>query len=106
MYKEIRDNWFKDRKANYIKINDDLKILEWEKPGSIYMSVRYVMDYNNLYITGDLYSEILCLTEPANLEDLVKYDLYYFSKKIRVMEKSKSEFNQEKAVKDNSTRYR
>ena len=100
MEKEIREVWFKDHKANYININDDLKILEWKKPDSLHMNIRYVMDKNNLYITGDLYSAMLCLTQQANLESLGKYSLYYFSQKIRTMERSESDFNNKKAIRE------
>lgn len=96
--KEIRNSWFKDHKANYMKINDDLKILEWKNPNTLHMNVRYVMDKHNVYITGDLYSAMLCLTQQANLESLGKYNLYYFSQKVVMMEQGKTDFNSEKAI--------
>ncbi len=100
MKKEIKEGWFKDHKANYIKINDDLKILEWKKPDTLHMNVRYVMDKHNLYVTGDLYSAMFSLTEQANLESLGQYDLYYFSRKLTMMEQSKSDFDSQSAIKE------
>lgn len=100
MEKEIREVWFKDHKANYMKINDDLKILEWKKPDSMHMNVRYVMDRNNVYITGDLYSAMICLTQQANLESLGKYNLYYFGKKLTTIEQDKCDFDSDKAIKE------
>lgn len=97
MEKKIREVWFKDHKANYIKINDDLKILEWKKTDSLYMNVRYVMDCNKLYITGDLYSAIFTLTEISSLEIFKDYNSYYFNSKLTTMEQDTTEFNYLKA---------
>lgn len=96
----IREEWFKDHKATYTKINDELKILEWEKPNSLHMNVRYVMDKNNLYITGDLYSAMFCLTEMASLECLHDYNLYYFMNKLVFAQKGEHSFNSSKAIKE------
>ena len=100
MEKNIREKWFKKHKANYVEVNDDLKILEWKRPETSYMSIRYVMDKNNVYITGDLGSAVLCLTSKASLERLSDYSLYYFSKKIVAMEQDKFDFDSEKAIEE------
>lgn len=97
---EIRDIWFKDHIAKYTIINENLKILEWSRPNSSEMSIRYVLDNEYVYITGDLYSAIFRLTEPADLERLGVYSEYYFFYKLKTMEKDKFKFNSNLAVKE------
>ena len=95
--KRIRNSWFKNHKAKYEIISDSLRILEWKKPDSLTMGVRYVMDGRNLYITGDLYSAIFTFTSEAKLSTLSGYNLSYFKEKLITSEMPDEVFNRQLA---------
>ena len=75
----IRNN-FRDHIATLTE-HGDLKILEWEKPGTSFYYVRYVFDGNRIYITGDLGEAVFCLTWKADIHSFNNIGL--FSRKTK-----------------------
>lgn len=61
----------------------DIAVLDWyNKDGSTFYAVRYVFDGENLYISGDLGSAVLTLTEKATIDSIAKYQVNYFVNQI------------------------
>lgn len=96
--KKIREDWFKDHKAKLEKLSEDISILTWRKPGTSSYYVRYVFDFNKIYITGDLGDAIFKIYDEIDLEKASKLDIYYFHKKITARDEEKWSFNSEKAI--------
>lgn len=96
--KELREEWFKDHKAKLENLSDDVSILTWREPGTSSYYVRYVFDYNKIYITGDLGDAILKIYDKVDLEKVASFDIYYFHKKLTAMDEEKWAFSEEKAV--------
>lgn len=96
--KELREEWFKDHKAKLEKLSEDVSILTWRAPGTSSYYVRYVFDYNKIYITGDLGDAILKIYDKVDLEKAASFDIYYFHKKLTAMEEEKWSFNEDKAI--------
>lgn len=97
--KEIRETWFKDHKAKYEKINDNLSILEWRRPGSSFYYCRFVFDGAKIYISGDIGEAIFTLTEKASLKNLVGYNIHYLHSKIRAFSDDRYSFDSDVANK-------
>lgn len=95
---EIREEWFKDHKAEYEKIGD-IAILRWGMPGSNIYRVRYVFDYNKIYITGDIGDAIFKIYDEITLEKACELDIHYFHKKLITIGEDKWSFNSELAIK-------
>ena len=97
--KELREEWFKEHKAKLETLSDDVSILTWREPGTNSYYVRYVFDYNKIYITGDLGDAVLKIYDKVDLEKAASFDIYYFHKKISAMDEETWSFNEEKAIK-------
>lgn len=77
---------FKNHRATYKLYGDDVAALDFRnKDGSIAYYIRYVFDGYNLYISGDLGTAVITLTEKATLSALANYINMpdYFTEKIR-----------------------
>lgn len=96
--KEFKEEWFKDHKAKLEKLSDDVSILTWRVPGTSSYYVRYVFDYNKIYITGDLGDSILKIYDKVDLEKAASFDIYYFHQKLTSRDEEKWAFNEEKAI--------
>lgn len=96
--KELREEWFKDHKAKLEKLSENVSILTWRNPKNYSYWVRYVFDFNKIYITGDLGDAILKIYDKIDLEKAADMDIYYFHKKITAMDEEKWSFNSEKAI--------
>lgn len=96
--KELREEWFKDHKAKLEKLSDDVSIMTWKAPGTCSYYVRYVFDYNKIYITGDLGDAIFKIYDKVNLEKAASFDIYYFHKKLTARDEEKWEFSEVKAI--------
>lgn len=97
--KELREEWFKDHNAKLEKLSEDVAILTWKAPGTNSYYVRYVFDYNKIYITGDLGDAILKIYDKVDLEKAASFDIYYFHEKLTSRDDEKWAFNGEKAIK-------
>lgn len=78
---------FADHHAKFEQ-HDGISTLDWRnKNGSSNYYVRYVFDekHCHLYISGDLGSAVVRLTEYATLKSLSSYieSIYYFAKKVQ-----------------------
>jgi hypothetical protein len=96
--KELREEWFKNHKAKLEKMSDDVSILTWRESGTSSYYVRYVFDYNKIYITGDLGDAIFKIYDKVDLEKAASIDIYYFHKKITARDEEKWSFDEEKAI--------
>lgn len=77
---------FKNHEATYVEYSGGLAVLDWRnKDGSSTHYIRYVFDGCNLYISGDVGTVVVRLTEKATLATLAGYlDMVnYFVKKIQ-----------------------
>lgn len=75
---------FANHKARLDVLSENVQILNWRQPGTQEYAIRAVMDGDHVYITGDLGSAVIHLTEPATLKALSNYwkTPNYFMKKI------------------------
>ncbi|CAI3547982.1 hypothetical protein [Clostridium neonatale] len=96
--KELREKWFKNHKASLEKLSEDVSILRWREPGTSAYSVRYIFDYNKIYVTGDLGDAIFKIYDKVDLEKVASFDIYYFHKKLTAIDEEKWSFNSEKAT--------
>ena len=94
--KYIADEWFKNHEANYQKYSDTTSVLNFSNPETVVYSVTYIFNNNYLIITGDIGEAVFCLTEKADIKEIVKYGTDYLFGKLRIGEKN--QFNAEKAV--------
>lgn len=95
---EIRNDWFKDHKATYQKLNENTSVLTWKKNGTNMYYVRYIFDNSRLFITGDISDAIFCLTEKADLKTIAtEYNNHYLFSKLRA-DREAHDFNSNKAV--------
>mgnify|MGYP000947007397 CR=1 FL=1 len=95
----IRDDWFKEHKATYEKLSDNTVVLTFKKPNTNMYYVRYVLDKNVLFITGDIGDAVFCLTEKADLKTLATdYNNHYLFGKLRA-DREAYDFDSEKAIK-------
>lgn len=97
--KELRQEWFKDHKAKLEKLSEDVSILTWRAPGTSSYYVRYVFDYNKIYITGDLGDAILKIYDKVDLEKAASFDIYYLHEKLTARDEEKWAFDEDKAIK-------
>lgn len=95
---EIRNEWFKNHKATYTKVNDTISILDWRKPGTIYYYVRYVFDSSHVYITGDLGEAVLNLTWFATLQSFKNVSIDYLHEKLAAYHTEKKVYDRETAI--------
>lgn len=95
---EIRNDWFKDHKATYEKLNDHTSTLTWKKDGTSMYYVRYIFDNSRLFVTGDIGDVVFCLTEKADLKTIAtEYNNHYLFGKLRA-DNEAYDFNYEKAI--------
>lgn len=95
----IRDDWFKEHEATYEKLSNDTVVLTFKKPNTNMYYVRYILDKNALFITGDIGDAVFCLTEKADLKTLATdYNNHYLFSKLRA-DREAYDFNTEKAIK-------
>lgn len=95
---ELREGWFKNHKARLENLSEDIAVLTWREPGTSAYGIRYVFDYNKIYITGDLGDAVLKIYGKVNLEKAANFDIYYFHKKLTATDEEKWDFNEEKAI--------
>ena len=95
--KKAFDDSFQAR-LDIIDSEDNIQVLHWRKPGTNAYSIRAVFDGHRVYITGDLGSAIVALTERATPQSLSTYgrSVDYFIEKI-VTSTDKYEYNPELA---------
>jgi len=96
--KQIREDWFKNHKAE-LKDLGEIQVLNWKKPGTGIYGVRYVFDGNMMYISGDVGEAVFWLTWKANVHSFNNVSIEYFSEKLVAFSDDKWNFNSEKAVK-------
>ena len=75
---------FANHKARLDILDENVRVLNWRQPGTQAYAIRAVMDGYHVYITGDLGSAVICLTETATLKALSRYwkTPGYFMKKF------------------------
>lgn len=94
----IRNDWFKEHKATYEKLSDDTTVITFKRPNTNMYYVRYVLDRNVLFITGDIGDAVFCLTEKADLKTLAaSYNSHYLFGKLRA-DRYAYDFDSEKAI--------
>lgn len=95
--KTIREDWFKEHKAELTQ-QGDLQVLEWYKPNTSFYYCRYVFDGSRLYVSGDMGEAVFRFTEKATLEKISKYDLHYFHGKLSAFCEEKYSFDSDRAI--------
>lgn len=97
--KEIKENWFGEHMAKYKKINEEISVLDWEKPDTICFGVRYVFDGRYLYISGDLGEAVFTLTWNGNPKSFSNINPHYFHEKLTAYRDEKYAFDSGEARK-------
>lgn len=97
--KEIREHWFENHKAT-IHRYDNVTILDWKVPGSIFYSVRYIFSGHHLYISGDIGDAIFDLTWKSTPESFEDIHLGYLMGKLSCCSRSRWNFNEELAYRE------
>ncbi|MBP1040391.1 hypothetical protein I6N95_05120 [Vagococcus sp. BWB3-3] len=92
----IKSQWFKDHIATMVDCGD-VQVLTWSKPGTLSYYVRYVFDYNKVYITGDIGDFIFKVYDKADLLFMSDLDVGYFSDKLTAREGGKYSFDEAQA---------
>lgn len=92
------EEWFKYHKAKIIQ-EEDIKVLEWRKPGSGYYGVTYIFNGYYMFVSGDLGDAVFRFTEQARLERIANYSLDYFESKMTAYHEPTKDFNPDKAKK-------
>lgn len=64
---------FANHKARLDILDENVRVLNWRQPGTQAYAIRAVMDGYHVYITGDLGSAVICLTETATLKALSEF---------------------------------
>ena len=92
---------FQNHHARLDVYDETLSILSWKQPGTQAYAVRAVFDGMHVYISGDLGSAVVHLTEKADLKALSSYwkSPSYFIEKI-VCSTDKYDFDYEEAKKE------
>jgi hypothetical protein len=88
----IREDWFKNHIAEYfISETKDIKIqlLKWKEPETSVYFVKYILDYNSLFIKGDIGEAAFCWNNPVSFKNIANMDLNYFAQKCVASEKGK-----------------
>jgi hypothetical protein len=100
----IINDWFKNHKANYRQVDqkEDIYILDWRNSKTGRYSLRYTMEGNFLYVSGDINSAVYDLTWKATLESFADISMGYLYEKLSAFPKSKIKFNSDMA-KENLT---
>jgi len=95
----IINDWFKNHKANYRQVDqkEDIYMLDWRNPKTGRYSLRYILEGNFLYVSGDINSAVYDLTWKATLESFADISLHYFYEKLSAFPKSKIKFNKKEA---------
>ena len=94
----IMEEWFKYHKAKIIQ-EEDIKVLEWRKPGSGYYGVTYIFNGFYMFVSGDLGDAVFRFTEQARPERIANYPLSYFEEKMTAYHEPAKDFNPDKAKK-------
>jgi hypothetical protein len=94
----IMEEWFKYHKANIIQ-EEDIKVLEWRKPGSGYYGVTYIFHGFHMFVSGDLGDAVFRFSEQARPERIANYSLDYFESKMTAYHEPTKDFNPDKAKK-------
>jgi hypothetical protein len=91
----IKNDWFENHKADYRQVDpkEDIYILDWRNPKTGRYSLRYIMEGNFLYVSGDINSAVYDLTWKATLESFADISMHYFYEKLSAFPKSKIKFN-------------
>lgn len=96
--KQIREDWFKDHKAELQDLGE-IQVLTWKKPGTGIYGIRCIFDGYRMYITGDLGEAVFLLTWKATIHSFADVSIDYFSEKLVAFSDDRWAFNAEKAVK-------
>ena len=95
----IKNEWFKNHKAVVNKVNEDLVLIDFDN-GTPFYRVRIILDGYMVIITGDIGEAIFRLTEKASIENISRYDMYYFSSKLTTMSRGKDYWDNKIAYSD------
>lgn len=98
---------FRDHTATFSK-EGELPTLNWKKPGTGIFGVRYIIDQNILFVSGDLGFAVYRWSERITWDFLAGCDLDYFSSKCEASENGKMyiEFSQTLLIKQMEERIR
>lgn len=94
--KEIRKHWYGNHTAE-ISGESGLQVLSWEEPGNSIYRIKYVLSGNNVFVSGDLGEAVYNLTCPATLENIQRFDLAYFNRKLSAFCGERWDFDNELA---------
>jgi hypothetical protein len=96
--KEIKNHYFKNHKAKYNNLNEEMFILDWEDPTSKEYNIRYVMDGKFLYVTGGLNAATYRFDwRNLKLSSFLTIEIDYFYKNLISYQESNIIFNPQKA---------
>lgn len=96
---EIAKEEFKDHVAKFNQINEYTQEIEFQKPGTNYYSIRFLLSRDCLFVCGDLGEAVYQLTETATVDRIASgYDLSYLTEKLRTVTGGKYSFDSGKAI--------
>lgn len=82
---EIETIWFKDHVATAQMIDHRLTRIFWNKPGTRCFSIVYLIDENNLFVTGDLGEAVYSWSGKIDLHFIRNCELDYFKSKCKAL---------------------
>lgn len=97
--KEIREYWFKDHQVNIVS-NLPMTVINWRKPDTGIFAVRFVLDKNYMYVSGDIGDAVFRFTQEADIRCIANYNLQYFHEKLSAFSNPKYDFDEEQARKE------
>jgi len=90
--------YFKTHKATYTK-QGDLVVLDWKKPETNILGIRYIFDGYNMSISGDLGSAVFRLTWKGQyLQTFKNVNLGYFYQKKEASSEKDYDFDEATAI--------
>ena len=96
----IRDIWFGNHVIKSVKGEEGFQEIIFGKPGTTMYQLKYVLSGNMLYVSGDLGIAAYELTGPATIEELSRYDLYYFNSKLVATKSNQYNFESKLATEE------
>ena len=87
---QIETIWFKDHVATLQMIDHRITRIYWNKLGLKGFSIVYLIDENNLFVTGDLGEAIYSWSGKIDLHFLRNCELDYFKSKCKALSECNS----------------
>lgn len=82
----VMEHVFKDHKADYQRVSEDIELLTWAKPGTGIDKVEYLTYKGTLFIKGDLGEAVFQWYPSISLKAISGFGLSYFVEKCQASE--------------------